>query len=126
MFDNPFGYEPVSPYRVIFPTEHAGEIQLLNLPGDFGASIEGMKTATDNISNGVERMGESINSFTQQSVSFHYDIDSLRSDQSVYGSRHVDLSSEVVQEMNEPPMRVPPMNESPPPAQENALPISLR
>ena len=35
VFDNPFGYEPVSPYRDIFPTEHAGEIQLLNLPSDF-------------------------------------------------------------------------------------------
>ena len=154
VFDNPFGYEPVSPYRIIFPTEHAGEIQIMNLPGDFGASIEEMKNAADNISNAVQRMGESINTFAQQSVSFHNDIDSLRNDLSVnvdpeetpllwnddnstvyvhglthkakrgspeynklrsegrveHGqwmikpeSRHVDLSSEVVQEMNAPP-----------------------
>ena len=154
VFDNPFGYEPVSPYRIIFPTEHAGEIQIMNLPGDFGASIEEMKNAADNISNAVQRMGESVNTFAQQSVSFHNDIDSLRNDLSVnvepeetlllwnddnstvyvhglthkakrgspeynklrsegrveHGqwmikpeSRHVDISSEVVQEMNAPP-----------------------
>ena len=92
MFDNPFGYEPVSPYRVIFPTEHAGEIQLLNLPGDFGASIEEMKTATDNISNAIQRMGESINSFAQQSASFHNDIDSLRSELSATLVQQEELS----------------------------------
>ena len=92
VFDNPFGYEPVSPYRVIFPTEHAGEIQLLNLPDDFGASIEEMKTATDNISNAIQRMGESINTFAQQSASFHNDIASLRSELSVTLVQQEELS----------------------------------
>ena len=114
MVDNPFGYEPVSPYRVIFPTEHAGDIQIMNLPGDFGASIEEMKNAADNISNAVQRMGESINSFAQQSSSFHNDIDSLRSELSVNGSRHVDLSSEVQE-----------MNALPPPAQLNVPPTII-
>ena len=76
VFDNPFGYEPVSPYRVIFPTEHAGEIQIMNLPGDFGANIEEMK-------NVLQRVGDSINTFAQQSASFHNDIASLRSELSV-------------------------------------------
>ena len=130
VFDNPFGYEPVSPYRVIFPTEPANELQIVNIPGDLGASIEEMKNAADNISNAVQRMGESINTFAQQSASFHNDIDSLRSDLSINGSRHVDLSEEEEMDMalrriaaapKEIP-RPPPMDEStdesPPPAVE--------
>ena len=45
IFDNPFGYEPVSPYRIIFPTAQAGELQIVNLPGDLGVSINEMKNA---------------------------------------------------------------------------------
>ena len=125
IFDNPFGYEPVSPYRIHYQRSQVGEIQIMNLPSVFGVSIEEMKNAADNISNAVQRMGESINTFAQQSTSFHNDIDSLRSDLSVNGSRDVDLSSEVEQEMNVlpkrvprkiiPPMRIPSMKESPPP-----------
>ena len=34
VFDNPFEYEPVSPYRVIFPTAQAGDVKFMNIPGD--------------------------------------------------------------------------------------------
>ena len=51
-----------------------------------------MKNATDNISNAIQRMGESINTFAQQSASFHNDIASLRSELSVTLVQQEELS----------------------------------
>ena len=65
IFDNPFGYEPVSPYRIIFPTTQAGELQIVNLPGDLGVSINEMKNAADAITGAAQQMGDSINTFAQ-------------------------------------------------------------
>ena len=80
IFDNPFGYEPVSPYRIIFPTTQAGELQIVNLPGDLGASINEMKNAADAITGAAQQMGESINTFAQQSAIIHNDFAGLRDD----------------------------------------------
>ena len=80
IFDNPFGYEPVSPYRIIFPTTPAGELQIVNLPGDLGASINEMKNAADSISNAAQRMGDSINTVTQQNAAIINDFAGLRDD----------------------------------------------
>ena len=83
IFDNPFGYEPVSPYRIRYQRAQVGDAQIVNIPGDLGASINEMKNAADAITGAAQQMGESINTFAQQSVSFHNDIDSLRNDLSV-------------------------------------------
>ena len=85
IFDNPFGYEPVSPYRIIFPTAQAGEIQIVNIPGDLGASINEMKNAADNITNAAQQMGESINTFAQQSAIIHNDFSGLRDNVTAQG-----------------------------------------
>ena len=85
IFDNPFGYEPVSPYRIIFPTAPAGELQIVNLPGDLGASINEMKNAADAITGAAQQMGESINTFTQQSAIIHNDFAGLRDDVTAQG-----------------------------------------
>ena len=85
IFDNPFGYEPVSPYRIIFPTAQAGELQIVNLPGDLGASINEMKNAADNITNAAQQMGESINTFAQQSAIIHNDFSGLRDNVTAQG-----------------------------------------
>ena len=66
--DNPFGYEPVSPYCIIFPTTQAGELQIVNLPGDLSASINEMKNAAESISNAAQQMGDNINTFAQQTA----------------------------------------------------------
>ena len=68
IFDNPFGYEPVSPYRIIFPTTQAGELQIVNLPGDIGVSINEMKNTADAITGAAQQMGDSITTFAHQSA----------------------------------------------------------
>ena len=85
VFDNPFGYEPVSPYRIRFPTIQAGELQIMNIPGDLGANINELKSAAETISNATQRMGESINTFTQQNATTNNDFSSLRKDVTVQG-----------------------------------------
>ena len=89
IFDNPFGYEPVSPYRIIFPTTQAGELQIVNLPGDLGASINEMKKAADNITGAAQQMGESINTFARQSAIIHNDFSGLRDDVTAQGDLEV-------------------------------------
>ena len=78
VFDNPFGYEPLSPYRIILPTTQAGELQIVNLPGDFGTNINEMKNAAETISNAAQQMGESINTFAQQTAMIHNDFADMR------------------------------------------------
>ena len=85
IFDNPFGYEPVSPYRIIFPTTQAGELQIVNLPGDLGVSINEMKNAADAITGAAQQMGESINTFTQQTAIIHNDFSGLRDNVTAQG-----------------------------------------
>ena len=85
VFDNPFGYEPVSPYRIRFPTIQAGELQIMNIPGDLGANINELKNAAETISNATQRMGESINTFAQQNATTNNDFSSLRKDVTAQG-----------------------------------------
>ena len=59
VFDNPFGYEPVSPYRIKYKRTQVGNAQIVNLPGDLGASINEMKNAADAITGAAQQMGES-------------------------------------------------------------------
>ena len=80
IFDNPFAYEPVSPYRVIFPTTQAGELQIVNLPGDLGANINELKNAAQTISNAAVQMGNNMNTFVQQNAAIHNDFANLRRD----------------------------------------------
>ena len=80
VFDNPFGYEPVSPYRIQYRKEQVGDAQIVNIPGDLGVSINEMKNAADNITNAAQQMGESINSFAQQNAIIHNDFAGLRED----------------------------------------------
>ena len=80
IFDNPFGYEPVSPYRIRYSRSQAGELQVVNLPGDLGASINEMKNAAENISNAAQQMGDSINTFAQQNATIHNDFSNMRRD----------------------------------------------
>ena len=80
VFDNSFGYEPVSPHRIIFPTTQAGELQIVNLPGDLGANINELKNAAETISNTAQQMGDSINTFAQQTATINNDFTGLRED----------------------------------------------
>ena len=80
IFDNPFAYEPVSPYRIIFPTTQAGELQIVNLPGDLGANINELKNAAQTISNAAVQMGNNMNTFAQQNAAIHNDFANLRRD----------------------------------------------
>ena len=80
IFDNPFAYEPVSPYRIIFPTTQAGELQIMNLPGDLGANINELKNAAQTISNAAVQMGNNMNTFAQQNAAIHNDFANLRRD----------------------------------------------
>ena len=80
IFDNPFGYEPVSPYRIRYQRAQVGDAQIVNIPGDLGASINEMKNAADAITGAAQQMGESINTFTQQSAIIHNDFSGLRGD----------------------------------------------
>ena len=64
VFDNPFGYEPISPYRVIFPTTEIrdmGGLQIVNIDDN----IRAMSTAADNISFAAERMEATMNQLPQ-------------------------------------------------------------
>ena len=64
VFDNPFGYEPVSPYRVIFPTTEIrdmGGLQIVNIDDN----IRAMSTAADNISSAADRMEATMNQLPQ-------------------------------------------------------------
>ena len=56
IFDNPFGYEPVSPYRLKYKRTQVGDAQIVNLPGDLGASINEMKNAADAITGAAQQM----------------------------------------------------------------------
>ena len=71
VFDNPFGYEPVSPYRITSTRVSAGELQIMNIPGDFGDNINEMKNAVESISNAAQRMGDNINTFAQQTATIN-------------------------------------------------------
>ena len=80
IFDNPFGYEPVSPYRIKYKRTQVGDAQIVNIPGDLEASINEMKNAADNISNAAQQMGDSINTFAQQNATIINDFAGLRDD----------------------------------------------
>ena len=80
IFDNPFGYEPVSPYRIRYSRSQAGELQVVNVPDDLGATINEMKNAAENISNAAQQMGDSINTFAQQNAMIHNDFSNIRRD----------------------------------------------
>ena len=80
VFDNPFGYEPVSPYRIRYQRSQVGNAQIVNLPGDLGANINEMKNAAETISNAAQRMGDSINTVTQQNAMIINDFAGLRDD----------------------------------------------
>ena len=81
MSDNPFGYEPVSPYRIRFPTTRAGELQIVNLPGDFGTK----KNAAETISNAAQQMGDNINTFAQQTATINNNFADLKKDPTAQG-----------------------------------------
>ena len=90
VFDNPFGYEPVSPYRIRYQRApvspyriryqraRAGDKQIVNLPGDFGNSINKMKSAAESISNAAQQMGENISTLNQQNATIINDFAGLR------------------------------------------------
>ena len=77
IFDNPFGYEPVSPYRICYQRSQVGDAQIVNITGDVGVSINEMKNAAETISNAAQRMGDSINTFTQQNAAIYLDFAGL-------------------------------------------------
>ena len=85
MFDNPFGYEPVSPYRIRYQRSQVGNAQIVNITGDVGVSINEMKNAAETISNAAQQMGDSINTYTQQNATINNDFDGLREDVGEYG-----------------------------------------
>ena len=80
IFDNPFGYEPVSPYRIRYQRAQVGDAQIVNITGDVGVSINEMKNAADAISNAAQQMGESINTFTQKNAAIYLDFAGLWED----------------------------------------------
>ena len=85
IFDNPFGYEPVSPYRIRYWKAPAGNAQIVNLPGDVGVSINEKKNAADAISNAAQRMGDSINTFAQKNAAIINDFAGLQEDVTEHG-----------------------------------------
>ena len=85
IFDNPFGYEPVSPYRMHYQRSQVDDAQIVNITGDVGVSINKMKDAADSISNAAQQMGESINTVTQQNAAIHNDFAGLRDDVTAQG-----------------------------------------
>ena len=80
VFDNPFGYEPVSPYRIHYQKAEVDDAQIVNITGDVGVSINEMKNAAETISNAAQRMGDSINTVTQQNAAIINDFAGLRDD----------------------------------------------
>ena len=91
IFDNPFGYEPVSPYRIRYQRAQVGDAQIVNIPGDLGTSINEMKNAADAITGAAQQMGESINTFAQQSAIIHNDFAGLRDDVTEQGDPNRDV-----------------------------------
>lgn len=92
VFDNPFGYEPVSPYRIKYKRTQVGDAQIVNLPGDLGASINEMKNAADAITGAAQQMGDSINTFAQQTAIIHNDFSGLRDDV----TEHIDPNAKML------------------------------
>ena len=86
VFDNPFGYESVFPYRIIFPSTQAGDTQIVNLPGDFGTNINEMKNAAETILDAAQRMGDNINTFAQQTATINNVFAGLREDPTAQGN----------------------------------------
>ena len=74
VFDNPFGYGPLLPYSIIFPSTQAGDTQIVNLPGDFGTNINEMKNAAESISNAAQQMEDNINTLAQQTATINNDF----------------------------------------------------
>ena len=86
VFDNPFGYGPLLPYSIIFPSTQAGDTQIVNLPGDFGTNINEKKNAAESISNAAQRMGDNINTLAQQTATINNDFSGLREDPTAQGN----------------------------------------
>ena len=84
IFDNPFGYEPVSPYRIHYQRAQVGDAQIVNITGDVGVSINEMKNAAETISNAAQQMGDSINTFAQQTTTINNDFAGLQEDGGEY------------------------------------------
>ena len=57
----------------------------MNIPGDLGVSINEMKNAADTISIAAQRMGDSINTVTQQNAAIINDFAGLRDDVTEHG-----------------------------------------
>ena len=49
IFDNPFGYELVSPYRIRYQRSQVGVAQIVIITGDLGSRVNDMKNAADAI-----------------------------------------------------------------------------
>ena len=85
VFDNPFTYESISPYRIHYQRAQVGDAQIVNITVDVGVSINEMKNAAETISNAAQRMGESINNVTQQNATIINDFAGLREDVTAQG-----------------------------------------
>ena len=85
IFDNPFGYEPVSPYRIRYQRSQVGDAQIVNITGDVGVSINEMKNAAETITVAAQRMGDSINTVTQQNAAINNDFTGLQEDVTEHG-----------------------------------------
>ena len=77
VFDNPFGYEPVSPYRIRYQRSQVDDAQIVNITGDVGVSINEMKNAAETITDAAQQMGDSINTVTQQNAAIYLDFAGL-------------------------------------------------
>ena len=91
IFDNPFGYEPVSPYRIRYQRSQVGDAQIVNITGDLGTSINEMKNAADAITVAAQQMGDSINTVTQQNAAIINDFAGLRDDVTAQGDPNRDV-----------------------------------
>ena len=91
IFDNPFGYEPVSPYRIRYQRAQVGDAQIVNITGDLGTSINEMKNAADAITVAAQQMGDSINTVTQQNAAIINDFAGLRDDVTEQGDPNRDV-----------------------------------
>ena len=91
VFDNPFGYEPVSPYRLKYKRSQVGDAQIVNITGDLGTSINEMKNAADAITVAAQQMGDSINTVTQQNAAIINDFAGLRDDVTEQGDPNRDV-----------------------------------
>ena len=59
VFDNPFGYEPVSPYRIKYKRTQVGDAQIVHIPGDLEVSFNEMEHAESSISYTAQQVGGS-------------------------------------------------------------------